>query len=347
MRVRSLFPFILLFAIVFSAARAAYAGPVTGRVIDPDGRPVANARVWISGAGAPVQTTTDAQGQFTLAAPDGCRCEVRVSADGFRAEPVALDPTAAARDIGAITLSVSAIAESLVVSAAQVEIPLSQASSSITVITGAELRERQVTTVADALRTVPGLAVQRSGSAGALTSVFPRGGESDYSLVYVDDIQVNAFGGGMDFAHLSTANIDRIEVVRGPQSALYGSNAIGSVVRIVTRSGGPARGDAAIEAGSFGTQHVTAASSGTAGDWSWGGSADGRASDGFNDQRSAAGETITNDDYRRTEVGGTGGWHSGAGAFVRAQVMFGHDERGFPGPFGSNPVGIFTGIDTK
>ncbi len=346
MRVRSLFPFILFSVIACGGVRAAYAGPVTGRVIDPDGRPVANARVWLTGAGTLAQTITDAQGQFTLAAPDGCRCAIRASAEGFRADPVSFEATDAARDIGAIRLAVSALAESVVVSAAQVEIPLSQASASITVITGDELRERQVTTVAEALRTVPGLAVVRSGSAGALTSVFPRGGESDYSLVYVDDIQVNAFGGGMDFAHLSAANIDRIEVVRGPQSALYGSNAIGSVVRIVTRHGGPARADVAAELGSFGTQHVSAASSGTAGNWSWGGSADRIASDGFNDQRSAAGETISNDDYRRTDVGGSGAWRSGAGASVRAQATFGRDERGFPGPFGSNPAGIFTGIDT-
>ena len=70
---------------------------------------------------------------------------------------------------------------------------------------------------------------------GSLTAIFPRGGESDYTLVFVDGIQLNAFGGGFDLAHLSPTNIDRIEIVRGPQSALYGSNAIGAVVRIVTR----------------------------------------------------------------------------------------------------------------
>jgi len=346
MRIRSLSVFPLLFVIAICIASAAYAGPVTGRVLDPDGRPVANARVWIAGTSVPAQTITDSQGQFSLTAPDGCRCEVRAAAEGFRATPIAFESTSAARDVGTITLSVSAISESLVVSATQVEIPLSQASSSITVITGEELRERQVTTVADALRVVPGLTVLRSGAAGALTSVFPRGGESDYTLVYVDDIQVNAFGGGMDFAHLSVANIDRIEVVRGPQSALYGSNAIGSVVRIITRSGGPLRADAAFEGGSFGTTHLTSTTSGTGGNWFWGGSVDRLAADGFNGQTSAAGEQISNDDYSRTQAGGTGGWRNPAGASVRVQLGFGRDQRGFPGPFGSNPAGIFTGIST-
>lgn len=348
MRFRSISQSLFLSLIFFGFVQPANAGPVTGRVIDPDGRPVANARVWIAGAGASVHTTTtNAQGEFTLTAPDACRCEVRASAEGFRAEPVAVETSAAARDIGAITLSVSAISETLVVSATQVEIPLSQASSAITVITGAELRERQVTTVADALRAVPGLTVLRFGSAGALTSVFPRGGESDYTLVYVDGIQVNAFGGGMDFAHLAVDNIDRIEVVRGPQSALYGSNAIGAVVRIVTREGGPMRGDASVEGGSFGTIRVSASSSGTAKGWSWGAGADRLASDGFNGQRSAAGDEIQNDRYERTEVGASGGWRNSAGASFRSQVRFSRDDRGFPGPFGSNPAGLFSGIDAK
>ena len=346
MRVRSVFPFFLLM-LVLVVARGAHAGPVTGRLVDPDGRAVANARVWIAGASAPVQTTTDAQGRFTLIAPDECRCQVRAAAEGFRAEPVMFEATSGTRDVGAIALSVSAISESLVVSATQVEIPLSQASSSMTVITGNDLRERQITTVADALRAVPGLTVLRSGSGGAITSVFPRGGESDYTLVYVDDVQVNAFGGGMDFAHLSSStDIDRIEVVRGPQSALYGSNAIGAVVRIITRSGGPARGDASVEGGSFGTTRLSASSSGTAGGWSWGGGVDRSDSDGFNGQRSAAGETIANDDYTRTQVSGSGGFRTNTGASIHAQLMFGRDDRGFPGPFGSNPIGAFAGIDT-
>ena len=72
-----------------------------------------------------------------------------------------------------------------------------------------------------------------------MTSFFPRGGESDYTLVLVDGIPQNAFGGGFDAAHLATADIDRIEVVRGPQSALYGSGAIGGIVQIITQQRRP------------------------------------------------------------------------------------------------------------
>ena len=125
------------------------------------------------------------------------------------------------------------------------------------------LLDPQGRTVADALRTVPGLTVVATGGAGSVTSVFPRGGESDYTMVVIDGVQANAFGGLYDFAHLSTENVERIEVVRGPQSALFGSNAIGAVVRIITRHDGPLSGRASIEGGSFGTMRAVAATSGS------------------------------------------------------------------------------------
>ena len=343
MRIRS--AFLFSFLLVSCVAHSAYAGPLSGRVVDPDGRPVAGARVLLVGTGLTGSTLTNARGEFTLTAPDRGRYEVRVALDGFRADPIPLEATTAGRDLGTLSLSVSAISETLVVSASQVEIPLSQASSSITVISGEELRSRQITTIADALRGVAGLTVLRAGGTGSLTTVFPRGGESDYTLVYIDGIQANAFGGGFDFAHLAPASVERVEVVSGPQSALYGSNGIGAVVRIVTREAGPLRGDASLEGGSFGTARLSANTSGSARRWFWGAGVDRLRSDGRNGDRTEAGEAIGNDDYERTQTNATGGWRNDAGASVRTQVQFSRDARGFPGPFGSNPIGVFPGVD--
>ena len=131
--------------------------------------------------------------------------------------------------------------------AAQVETPLSRTSDSVTVIDRAELTATQTTSVADALRLVPGFSIAASGGPGALTSIFPRGGKSDYTLVLVDGIPQNAFGGGFDAGHLDTAGVERVEVVRGPESALYGDGAIGGIVHLVTRQGGPLQADAAID----------------------------------------------------------------------------------------------------
>ncbi len=346
MRARTRSISVLIALISLGTAGAARGGPLTGRVVDPDGRGVPGAEIILLGSGAVLRSThSDLRGAFALTTPDAGPLELRVAVNGFRAAALPLDGSPQSTAVGDIALGISAVSESVVVSAAQVEIPLSQASSAVTIITGAELQSRQVTTVADALRQVPGLTIARSGGPGALTAVFPRGGESDYTLVFLDGIQLNAFGGGFDFAHLSTANIDRIEVVRGPQSALYGSNAIGAVVRIVTRTGGPVRGDATLEGGSFGTSRVAAASSGALGGWFWGAGADRIASDGFNGRRSAAGELVANDRYERTETTGSGGWRNDAGAMLRGELRFARDDRGFPGPFGSNPAGIFSGID--
>ncbi len=331
---------------IFSCLSASVeAGPVRGRVVDPDGRAVPSARVLLLGDATSVAAATNERGEFSARTPDSGRFELRIAADGFRADPVPVAARAEAQDIGVIKLAVSAVAESLVVSAAQVEIPLSQASSSVTVITGAELAARQTHTVADALRTVPGLSVVSTGGAGAVTAVFPRGGESDYTMVVVDGVQANAFGGIYDFAHLSTDNIERIEVVRGPQSALFGSNAIGSVVRIVTRRGGPLSGSAAFEGGSFGTTRSVASASGSRGSWEWGGSTERLASNGRNGEQTAAAETIVNDDYTRHSAALSAGWHDAAGRNVRGSLRYSRDERGFPGPFGTNPIGAYAGID--
>ena len=140
-----------------------------------------------------------------------------------------------------ITLRVAPVSDAVVVSAAQVPRPLSEiAGNASTVIARDDIEARQLENVADALRTVPGFTVGRNGGRGALTSVFPRGGESDYTLVLVDGMRVNAFGGGFDFSLLPFGDVEQVEVVRGPQSAVFGSDAIGGIVSVTTRHGGPA-----------------------------------------------------------------------------------------------------------
>jgi outer membrane cobalamin receptor len=341
--VRSIFAFLVTILL----APLAFAGPLTGRVLDPDGRPVAGARVLaVAGTATVAIAATNSRGEFVLNAPDTGALEVRVALEGFRAEPVRIDGASQSRALGDLKLQISAVSESVVVSAAQVETPLSQAASSITVMSGAELQQRQIHTVADALREVPGMTVVRYGSMGALTNVFPRGGESDYTLVIVDGIQANSFGGEYDFGHLSTENVDRIEVVRGPQSALFGSNAIGSVVRLQTKRGGPVAGSGTFEGGSFGTLRTSASTSGSSGGWDWGAAGEHLASDGFNGSTTAAGQTVANDDYTRSLGAFSAGWHSTGNAVVRGDVRVSRDERGFPGPFGTNPIGAYDGIDT-
>jgi outer membrane cobalamin receptor len=340
---------LLTFTFLFSLflSQPALAGEVRGRIVDPDGRGVPGADVLLTiGASVHARAISDAEGRFVLSGPDRGDAVLRVALAGFRAEPLPVATGPSPRDVGTIALAISAVSEAVVVSAAQVEVPLSSTASSVTVLTGEELEGRQIESVADALRLVPGLNVVASGGRGAVTSVFPRGGESDYSLVFVDGVQINTFGGGLDFAHLPAVNIERIEIVRGPQSALYGSNAIGSVVRIVTRRGGPPSASASIEGGGGDTFRTAAATSGARGRWQWGGTAERLASDGQNGEATTRGETVANDDYERHTISGALGWRDDGGSSLRGDVRYSHDDRGFPGPFGSDPGGTYSGIDT-
>lgn len=123
----------------------------------------------------------------------------------------------------------------VVVSASKVPVPASSLSQSVTVITGDDLRARGVSRVVDALREVPGAMLVQNGSIGSVTSLFLRGGESRYTKVLIDGVAVNDPGGFFDFSNLTTDNIDRIEVVRGPASVLYGADAVSGIVQIFTR----------------------------------------------------------------------------------------------------------------
>jgi outer membrane cobalamin receptor len=334
------------FIFLLAVAPAASAATLTGRVIDPDGRGVAGVRVAVTTSiGTVANRETDADGAFEVTALTAGSYEVRVLADGFQADPIAVTLGGDETRALSFRLRLSAIAESIVVSAAQIDMPLSRAADSVTVITAADLEARQIETVADALRLVPGLAVTRSGGRGALTALFPRGGASNYTLVLVDGIRANSFGGGYDFAHLSVADVDRIEIVRGPESALFGSDAIGAVVQVVTRRGGRPRVDGLIEGGNQGTARATIGAAGSHGDWSWGGGAERTRSLGYTGIAPASGEAVSNDDYHLSHVSGTLGWQHPNGADFMVSGNLGRDERGFPGPFGSNPIGAFTGVD--
>ena len=248
------------------AAPDATAATIRGSVTDPDGRVVPQARVLVL-AGATIVATadTDAHGSFVVSDLPAGAYTIAIDRDGFRAEPAAVRVAADDDRTVAVALRLSAVTESVVVSAAQADLPRSRVPASLTIVTSDDLRARQSETVAGALASVPGLSVQRSGGRGAITSIFPRGGESNYTLVLVDGVPVNAFGGDIDLAHLGTAGVERLEVVRGPQSAVYGSGAIGAVVQIVTANGGSPALEGSVEGGSLDTARLTVSTRGHSG----------------------------------------------------------------------------------
>lgn len=160
--------------------------------------------------------------------------------------------------------------------------------TAVTVVTGEELRQQQVRSPVEALRGLPGVSVGRTGGFGGLSQVRIRGAEANHTLVLVDGIEANNPGDGeFDFSNLvGGEEIERIEVLRGPQSALYGTGAIGGIVNIVTKSGkGPLTLTTRAEVGSFNTKDAAAVLSG-GNDRAWGlAGIQQRKTDGFNVSR--------------------------------------------------------------
>jgi len=176
----------------------------------------------------------------------------------------------------------------VVVTATRYPVPPESVSATLTVLHGDEIRSQGLRFVGDALRQVPGVQIVQGGGFGAATSLFVRGGESDYTKVLIDGVPVNDPGGAFDFGSLATDNIERIEILRGPASVLYGSDAMTGVVQIITRRGsGPAAVDASVEAGTYGTVRWGGAARGGGDGVGWSASLSRLTSDGiyqFNNQ---------------------------------------------------------------
>lgn len=150
----------------------------------------------------------------------------------------------------------------VVITATRIEQPLAKVGSSVTLLQAADVRASQKTLLADLLATTPGITLSRNGGLGSVTSVRIRGAESDQTTVLIDGVKLNdpaAAGGGFNFGNLLANGVARVEILRGPQSTLWGSQAIGGVVNIVTPvPQGPLTTQLSAEGGSRNTSQVTA-----------------------------------------------------------------------------------------
>jgi vitamin B12 transporter len=229
---------------------------ISGTIADATGAvlPGATVEAVVNGQVAAV-TATGADGTYALTLPAGTLYQLRVSLDGFAPRTLASATASADADID-VALEIGALNDTIVVTASGTERTASTVAESLSVFTGEDLEALGATSVADALRTIPGLNVEATGREGGLASLFSRGAESDYNLVIIDGVRVNVSGGQFDFSRIAAAEIARIEVVRGAQSALYGSDAIGSVIQIFTHRAGASdapRLSGSFEGGSFNT----------------------------------------------------------------------------------------------
>ena len=270
--------------------------PVTGTVLDPSGRPIPRAAIVViapGGAAAGV-VFSDVDGNFRIPnPPEGCR--LRTSLSGFTS--VTADCRTDERV--KLTMALAPVSESLVVSATRTDAPASQVASAVTVFTADDIERRQEPQLADLLRLAPGTHVVRSGAPGSVTSLFVRGGESNYTKVLLDGIPLNEPGGVFNLGNLTTENLERVELVRGANSAVYGSDAMTGVLQLFTRRGtGPKpEGHAAIEGGSFATGRGSAGIAGKTGQFDYSADAAGYTTD----------NEVPNNQFRNFTLSGTAG----------------------------------------
>ena len=199
--------------------------------------------------------TTGVDGRYRLELPPEGAERVAARLAGFA--PAAVDLTVAAGDATLdFQLDLAPLQDTVVVTASRTAERRASVTESHAVFTADEIERLGSHSVADVLQQVPGFSVQSTGREGSIASVFVRGGEANYNHVLIDGVRVNADGGTYDFGRVAAGEIERVEVVRGSQSALYGSDAIGSVIQIFTKRGAPDSGprlSGSLEGGSFGT----------------------------------------------------------------------------------------------
>ncbi len=229
-------------------------GAVGGSVADSSGASLARVPVrLVDGTGATRATTlSDPQGRFGFAKTcDQCRF--------VAALPGFVTTSAPAVGDARLTLAVAPVHESVVVTATRGEVPTSQVGASVTVFDAAALERRGDALVGDVLRQAPGVAVVQNGGRGNVTSLFVRGGENSYTKVLLDGIPLNEPGGSFNFGGLTTGHLDRIEFVRGAQSAVFGSDAMAGVLQLVTargRAGTKPTFSADVSGGGYGSQQM-------------------------------------------------------------------------------------------
>ncbi|HEX2252753.1 MAG TPA: TonB-dependent receptor [Thermoanaerobaculia bacterium] len=236
----------------------------------------------------------------------------------------ALGQSFASREATEAEAPAAAIHEEIVVSARLDAAPRRAVGASVTVIDREEIERRHAVTVADLLRTVPGLEVSATGGPGGPVSVFLRGAGSSHTLVLLDGVRLNAATtGAVDFSDLTLDGIERVEVLRGPQSALYGSEALGGVVSLFTRTAagrqggaGPApgvRGTLTAETGSHDLGRLATSLAGAGGRWDWWLAASHHATDGVSRASESLGNRETDPWENTTVAAGAAAELSGGG----------------------------------
>jgi outer membrane cobalamin receptor len=294
---------------------------VRGVVSDPSGRPVEGAQV---ACGSDTKIT-DSHGAFDLPRA----CEATIAKSGFAEKHVTLSESGD----NPVKLELATASDRVVVTATGAALPIDDSGVAADVFTAKDFEPARGAFVQNLLRDVPGIDVVQTGQNGALTSLFARGGDSNAVLVLLDGVPITEPGGSIDFSHLTSAGLDRMEVVRGPESVLFGAEGSSAAIQMFTSHGDREsqvpHGSLMYERGSFSTDH-------------WAGTVNGglasRADYSFTaDQFRSTGE-FPNDAYRVTTGTANLGYRFSDKTQLRAVYREFDSYTGDPGPTASGPL---------
>jgi vitamin B12 transporter len=324
--------FTFLFVASLSRQAAAADASLHGTIVDQLGGPVSAAAVTLWREGQRVAATTSgARGDFVFdGLPEG-RYQVDASAPGFQAQRSdVVFVGAGARTTVQVGLRVGTLEQHVVVTAAAGEVPQSQVGASVSVLDTALLEALGNTELLEPLRTVPGVEVVQTGARGGTTSVFVRGGASNFNKVLIDGVPANDIGGAFDFSDLLTAGVERVEVLRGSNSVRYGSDALTGVLSITTRRGSTRVPEAALtlDGGNLGTSHADASLGGGVARFDYFGVF----------SRLQTDNRVANNAYRNNTFAGRAGAILGSTASVSATVR--HIDSTYGSPNATNYFGI-------
>lgn len=235
--------FIFVLSVILCCSALAHSqGRLHGRVLDPLGAAVPNADVTLmQDSKLVIATTTNHEGLYEFAVPDAGRYVVHVEAAGFEKQDSSAVFVRPSETLNLdVLLQIGTISQKIVVSATGAETPDAQVGASVSVIDHGQLQDLNNLDVLEALRIVPGIQVLQSGRRGGTTSVSIGGGglaSSSFNKVLLDGIPMNGIGGPLEFANISTTGVDSVEVLRGGNSVLYGTDALAGVINIKTPRG--------------------------------------------------------------------------------------------------------------
>jgi vitamin B12 transporter len=312
---------------------------LTVKVVDPQSAAVAGAQIMLlpGGSTSPLHvSTTSATGLVSFEEMGQGNYRLRVLAPGFA--PETADVVAPHPGILTIQLHVAPETETVVVTATRTPTPSEEAGADVSSLSNEQLQTMNPVAGSDALRFLPGAVVNTAGQRGGLSSLFVRGGNSDYNKVIVDGVSVTEPGGAIDFGTLSLAGADRMELLRGTQSTLYGSDAMSSVVQVWTQTGGTPTPEVRFgaDAGNYGTENGYASLAGTHERFDY---------NVFGNQFNTAGSGA-NDDYSNSLEGANVGF--AANQQVALRLRFRHDTSatGTPGAWNYNGQNVFNEFGT-